>query len=160
MPNPLQLIRMFEANEITREQFQKQMAVHQRELIDEMEENRLNPLAAYVDSLLNRRAAAKLALKHGEDRLREIFFALSEVPGFPPAKYLWNAGHTHVPLHCFIRSRREPVFRVAELQVMPQVAHITVEHGSAGRTKAMREEMTFRRDRKGTFQLEKRLRMA
>lgn len=151
---------MFEAGEITRTQFQQQMAVHQRELIQEMEEVRLNPVAAFIDHILNKRAAAKLAHQYGEDPVREVFAALAEVPGFPPARFLWNAQHPHMPLHCFIRTKREPVFRVASLTVLGQATFIAVEHGPAGKGQAMREEMAFRRNRKGELVLEKRTRTA
>ncbi len=151
---------MFEAGEITRTQFQQQMAVHQQELIAEMEEVRLNPIAAFIDHVLNKRAAAKLEHQYGEDPVREVFAALAEVPGFPPAKYLWNAQHPHMPLHCFIRTKREPVFRVVSLTVLGQATFVTVEHGQAGKNQAVREEFSFRRNRQGQLILEKRLRVA
>jgi hypothetical protein len=125
-----------------------------------MEETRLNPVAAFFDHVRNRRAAAKLVGKHGEEGVREVLAALGEVPDFPPARLLWNAQHPHMPLYCFIRTMREPVFRVASLTLMGQAAFITVEHGAAGKGQAIREELSFRRNRKGQLTLEKRLRVA
>ena len=88
------------------------MAEHARELIAEMEEDYQNPAAAWIEGLLAKRAAARLIRRHGSRLLRELLVALADVADFPPARYLWNAGHPDVPLHCFLRMRREPVFRI------------------------------------------------
>jgi hypothetical protein len=129
-----------------REELHAMMAVHARELIAEMEEDRLNPAAAMIENLLSRRAAARLARRYGAGLLREVLAALAEVPDFPPAKYLWNATHPDVPLYCFLRMRREPVFRIAEMLQNDGAIEVTTEHGSARRGLATRRKFTLRRD--------------
>ncbi|MBL9131373.1 MAG: hypothetical protein JNG86_09250, partial [Verrucomicrobiaceae bacterium] len=104
VPTPLQLFRLWDAGRITREDFQRQMAVHARELIEEMEHAHANPLIARFYQLLNRREAATWARKHGEALVREILCALAEEHHFPPARWLWNAAHPHIPLDCFFRT--------------------------------------------------------
>ena len=44
---------------------------------------------------------------------------LGAIETFPPAQILWNAGHADVPLHCFFRSKIEPVFRITRLEIQP-----------------------------------------
>ncbi|HSP42991.1 MAG TPA: hypothetical protein VLO11_08975 [Luteolibacter sp.] len=146
IPSPGELFARFERGEIEREELHAMMAVHARELIAEMEEDRLNPAAAMIENLLSRRAASRLARRHGAGLLREVLAALAEVPDFPPAKYLWNATHPDVPLYCFLRMRREPVFRIAALQRHDGFIEVTTEHGSARRGLATRRTFTLRRD--------------
>ncbi|HSH92981.1 MAG TPA: hypothetical protein VK968_02470, partial [Roseimicrobium sp.] len=106
--------------------------------------------------LRNRRAAGKLARESGEALVREIFVALSEVPGFPLAHWLWNADRMHLPLYCFIRSGVEPVFRVLKVVPAPFVVMIRVEYGSKEKGAATREKFTFTRDRLGRLKLSDR----
>lgn len=141
---------------MTLEDFRAAMAVHARDLIVEMEEDSLNPLAAFMEQMLCRRAATKLETKHGEALVREVLLALSELPDFPPGRWLWNAAHPHLPLHAFFRVNRAPVFRILMLEAMPQIVTLTVEHGPGSGADTIREEIRLRRDRRGQLGLERR----
>ena len=152
-PTPRQIFRMYDRGEITREQFRAMLDVHARALIEEMEEVHQNWLAAWMETLSNRRVASRLARDHGEPLLRELFVALSDVPDFPLASWLWNADRPHLPLHCFLRSRREPVFRVQRVTTEPFRTTLTIEYGSAKKNEATREKFSFERDRFGRFAL-------
>ena len=146
IPDPPQkLFRKFEAGEITREELQATCALHQREMIAEIEEMKRNPLAAYVEELLIRREAAKIRRLHGEGLAREVFVALADVPDFPPALLLWNADHRDVPFQCFFRFRREPVFRLLELRNNGLSVTVEVEYGSTNRKLATRETFVLHR---------------
>ena len=146
-PTPRQLFRLLDRGAITREQFREAMAVHARQIIGEMEEVRRNPLASWVETLRNKRAAARLVHRHGEPVVREILVALSDLADFPLANWLWNADSPRVPLHCFLRSRHEPVFRVLQIVSIPMEWTVTVEHGSAERKRSVRERFVIVRDR-------------
>jgi hypothetical protein len=148
IPTPKELFARFERGELERDELHSMMAVHARELIAEMEENRQNPVAAMIESLLARQAAGRLARRHGAGLLREVLAALSQVPDFPPAKYLWNADHPDVPLYCFLRIRREPVFRITSLRHHNHRIELSTEHGQAGRGLATRSRFLLRRDEK------------
>ena len=151
IPTPSQLFAQFERGEIEREELHSLMALHARELIAEMEEDRLNPAAAWIEGLLARQAAARLARRHGGRLLREVLVALAEVPDFPPARYLWNAAHPDVPLHCFLRIRREPVLRILSLASRNDEFEVMVEYGAAKRGMGTRRKFILRRD--GGWQL-------
>ena len=159
VPTPRELFRRLDAGLLSRKEFQEAMAVHARELIREIEEVKRSPLQAYLDEIANRASAMRLSLRHGEKVVRQALVGLSMVDDFPPARLLWNADHLHVPLHCFFRSRREPVFRVVRLEVGPQWLAVTVEHGAAEAALTVREELRFRRNRRGDLQLEQRQRV-
>lgn len=146
IPSPNELFARFERGEIEREELHAMMAVHARELIAEMEEDWQNPVAAMIESLLARQAVGRLVRRHGAGLLREVLTALAEVPDFPPAKYLWNAGHPDVPLHCFLRIRREPVFRINTLRDRDGAIELVTEHGPAGRGMATRRRFTLKRN--------------
>jgi hypothetical protein len=146
IPTPKQLFAQFERGEIERDELQALMAVHARELIAEMEEDYQNPAAAWIESLLARRAAGRLVRRHGSRLLREVLMALSELEDFPPARLLWNASHPDLPLHCFLRIRREPVFRISNLDHRPEEIEVTIEHGEAGRGRATRTLFLLKRD--------------
>jgi hypothetical protein len=145
IPTPSQLFAQFERGEIEREELQALMAVHARELIAEMEEDRQNPAAAWIESLLARRAAGHLVRRHGGRILREVLAALADLPDFAPAKYLWNAAHPDLPLHCFLRMRRVPVFRIVRLEHEGEEIRLLIEHGEAGRGRATRREFLLKR---------------
>lgn len=132
------------------------MREHALALIEEMEEVHQNPVAAWVETLRNRRAAARLARAHGEHVVREALTALSEVPGFPLASWLWNADHEHLPLYCFLRTRKEPIFRVLKLVSQPWLLMLSVEYGSAEKGQATKEKFTFARERFGKLAVTKR----
>lgn len=146
IPTPSQLVAQFERGEIEREEFQTLMAVHARELIAEIEEDYQNPAAAWIESLLARQAAGRLVRRHGSRLMREVLVALADVPDFPPARYLWNAGHPDVPLHCFLRIRRTPVFRILQVDHSKDSIAVVVEHGDAGRGRGTRRRFHLTRD--------------
>lgn len=147
---------MFERGEISREQFRTMLNVHAQALIEEMEDVHLNWLAAWMETLRNRRVASRLARDHGEPLLREVFVALSDLPDFPLGNWLWNADRPHLPLYCFLRSRREPVFRVLKLASAPFEVSISIEYGSVRKSEALREKFIFSRDRFGRLSLRER----
>ena len=146
IPTPRQIFASFERGEMDRDAMHALMAQHARGLIEEMEEDYQNPAAAWIESLLARRAARRLVRRHGSRLLREVLGALADVADFPPTRYLWNAAHPDVPLHCFLRMRREPVFRILSLEVLSGVIRVAVEHGEAARGKATRRAFVLKRD--------------
>jgi aminopeptidase C len=145
IPTPSEIFARYERGQIEREELHALMALNARELIAEMEEDRLNPAAALLEYLLCRRAAARLVRKHGGRLLREILHALSLERDFPPSRLLWNASHPDVPLHCFLRMRKEPVFRVDSIATKDGCVVIEVEHGAAGKGDATRRTFTLKR---------------
>jgi len=146
LPNPHEIFASFEKGEIKREELQSLMALHARGLIHEMEEDYQNPAAAVIENLLARRAASKLIKRHGEKRVREILFCLSGKPNFPPAGYLWNADHPDLPLYCFLRMRRQPVFRLLEIEIAGRDVNVVVEHGSSKNAETLKETIRMVRD--------------
>lgn len=146
LPTPSQIFARFDRGEIERDELQALMAIHARELIAEMEEDYQNPAAALIEGLLARRAAGKLVRRHGSRLVREILIALSDVPDFPPVRRLWNAAHPDVPLHCFFRMRREPVFRLVQIANRSGEIEVIIEHGAAGRGRADRRIFLLKRD--------------
>ncbi len=145
IPTPTEIFARYERGEIERDELQALMALNARELIAEMEEDHLNPAAALMEYLLCRRAAARLVRKHGGRLLREILHALSLVPDFPPARRLWNASHPDVPLHCFLRMKKEPVFRVESIRPKGGDVEVDVACGSAEKGKAAKRTFTLKR---------------
>ncbi len=146
LPAPPQIFASFERGEIEREEMHALMALHARELISEMEEDYQNPAAAWIETLLARRAAGQLQRRHGASLIRQILAALAEVPDFPPSRYFWNADHPDVPLHCYFRIRREPVFRILDIQSNDVEIKVLVEHGAAARGKGTRQKFSLKRD--------------
>ena len=153
---PSQLFREFECGRLTREQLHAAMADHAKELIKDIEDARQNPLLAYMDKVLSKQAANKLRRRYSEPVVREVLAALEEIPDFPPSQLLWNAAHRDVPLHCFLRPRREPVFRILHLEIAARRVKISIEHGPANRRDAIRETFTLRRHPDGQLLLESR----
>lgn len=146
IPTPSQIFASFERGEIERDEMHALMALHARELIKEMEEDYQNPAAALIESLLARRSAGRLVRRHSGRLFREILTALGEVEDFPPARYLWNASHPDIPLHCFLRMRREPVFRISSIKPRGDEFEVEVEYGTAGRGKAQKRTFLLKRD--------------
>jgi hypothetical protein len=146
LPTPREIFASFERGELEREEMHALMALHARELILEMEEDYQNPAAAWIESLLARRASSRLIRIHGARVLREILVALADVPDFPPARYLWNAGHPDVPIHCFFRMRREPVFRILNVEAKSGEFRVSVEYGEAAKGKGTRRTLLLKRD--------------
>jgi len=146
LPTPSQIISSYERGEIEREEMHAMMAIHARELIREMEEDYQNPAAAWIEGLRARRAAGLLVRRHGGRLIREILVALADVPDFPPAKLLWNAAHPDVPVHCFFRIRREPVFRILSIDPKDGEFRVLIEHGEAAKGKGTRRTFLLKRD--------------
>jgi hypothetical protein len=153
---PSQLFRLFARGQISREEFHAAMAEHAGLLIAEMEEEHRNPVAAYFERMRNRRLAARLVRRHGEAAIRAAFAALAETPDFPPARFLWNAWHWDVPLHCFLRSGREPVFRVLRFASKRMSAELVVEYGAPHDRRTTREGFTLNRDEHGKLTVRER----
>jgi hypothetical protein len=153
IPTPAQIFAQLERGEIEREEMQALMALHARELIAEMEEDYLNPAAALMEQLLARRQSSKLARKHGGRLLREVLYALSEAEDFPPAKYLWNALHPDVPLHCFFRIKRVPVFRILAIEWEAGTVKVETRYGAVEKGKAQQRSFALRRGRWGVLQV-------
>ena len=145
LPTPPELFRLFERGELSREELQAAMALHARGIVAEMIEARRNPAASWLEQLRNRSAAARLARRHGAGLVRDVFSALGAISSFPPALLLWNASHRDVPLHYFIRSRHEPIFRVLRLKAEPSRVVIDIEWGESGAL--VRESITLTRGR-------------
>ena len=123
-----------------REELHSLMALHARELIQEMENDYQNPAAAWIEGVLAKRAAGRLVRRHGSQ--------------LPPVTRLWNAAHPDVPLHCFLRIRREPVFRIVSVDVQPQCIQVVIEHGQPARGKPTRREFIIRRSESWKLQAE------
>lgn len=153
---PPQLFADYEAGLMTREQLHSAMAFHARNLIEEVVEAKENPLAAWWEGLLARKTASRLAARHGERRLRAIFAALAEVPDFLPAQWLWNAHHPDVPLFCFLRLRREPIFRLANVANNAGIVTVTIEYGAADKHDTTREEFVLAHKRLGGLEVTSR----
>lgn len=156
VPTPQQLFRWLDSGRISKEDFRAAMAVHARELIQEMEQYHANPLVAKFNELLNRREAWKWARKHGEALIREILCALMDEERFTPARWLWNAAHPHVPLHCFFRTRGTPLMRFLEMDVHPQSVTLVVEHGGSETLAPTKERFNLRRNRQTQLLVERR----
>lgn len=145
-PTPPQLFRRFERGEISREELHATLAVHARGIISEMVEEREYPKASYLERLRNFAAARKLSKMHGTARIREILATLGAIEGFPPSQILWNAGHADVPLHCFFRTKIEPVFRITRLEVQPMLVSLDVEYGAHDKGGTTRESILLQRN--------------
>lgn len=155
MPTPPELFRRYERGELSREQFHAAMSIHAKELIDEMVEARKNPVASYLEHLRNRAAASRLSRRHGAGLLREVLATLGCLPDFPPSQLLWNAAHREVPLHCFIRSKHEPLFRILKLRHDVHRVRLVIEYGE--KASPVRETISLVRDRFQRLELEKRV---
>jgi len=140
-PDPGELIRRFEAGILPRDEFQKLMATHARDLLQEVEEARLNPMLSYLEQVRNRAAAARLRHRHGEPLVREILVALCAWPDFPHPSLLWNASHTEVPLFCFIRTRHAPVLRILDIRQDAAGVHVHLHFSQPGQRQLRRERL-------------------
>ncbi len=127
-PTPPQLFDEFDAGRITREQLHAALAWHARGLVEEIVEAHGNPHATWWEGMLAKRAAIRLANRHGIWRIRHVLAALSRMPDFEPARYLWNALHPDVPLHVFFRLRSHPVFRLLKIENRHGSLHAFVEY--------------------------------
>ena len=154
LQTPNQLLARFERGEIERDELHAQMALHARELIREMEEDHLNPAAALIERLQTARLARRLSKRHGARLVRECLVALSEADDFPPAARLWNASHPDVPLHCFFRVKRTPIFRLVAIhQESAAVLRCQTEHGAPESPSARPSRTTWRLERDAQWHL-------
>ena len=146
LETPRQLVARFERGEIDRMEFQALMSVHQRELIREIDEDHQNPLAAWLESRLAKSSLRRLLKKHTAFQIREVLIALSEAEDFPLAHYIWNAAHPDIPLHCFFRIRREPVFQILSIQNKADSVevHIEIHHTRNRRRITMKRDSQWR----------------
>ena len=150
------LFREFESGRMSRKEFHAAMSFHAIELIDEMEEDCRNPLQAFVETIRNKRSAHSLSRKHGEPAVREIFTVLAELSGFPPARLLWNASHRHVPLHCFLRMKKKPIFRILNMVVKKSSAKVELEYQFDNASRPTRELILLKRGWHGNMFVEER----
>jgi len=155
-PTPRNLILQWQEGKIEREEMQQLMGEHQKALLEEADHFHYNPIAGYIEGLLNKRAARRLTLVHSEAAIRELLLALSWLHDFQPAAFLWNANHWDVALHAFFRTKTEPVFRVRELMIKSSRAVMLIEHGSSKKSEICRERLTFKRHWKGEMEVVKR----
>ncbi len=146
LQTPNQITASFERGEIERNEMHALMASHARELIREMDEDYQNPAAAWIEGLLAKRSMGQLVRRHSAKLIREILVALADIPDFPPVRHLWNAAHPDVPLHCFLRMRREPIFRIQKIEIRSAEVHLVLELGEAGNAKCLRCEVVLRRN--------------
>ncbi|MGE9271505.1 MAG: hypothetical protein ACQKBU_11940 [Verrucomicrobiales bacterium] len=128
---PPQLFDEFETGQITREQLHAGLAWHAQELIEEIVEAHENPIATWWDGLLAKRTATRWANRHGLWRIRHVLAALSRLPNFEPARFLWQALHADVPLYCFFRLRQRPAFRLVRIENRRGVLKVEVEYDNA-----------------------------
>ena len=152
-PTPNHLIEKWQRGEIEREEMQRLMKQHQQALLEEAEEYHRNPIAGYLEGLLNKRAANLLIKAHGEASIREILLAMSHLQVFPPSAYLWNADHWDVSLHAFFRTRSAPVFRIREIMVKSTRAVLLIEHGSPKKSETTLERITLERNWRGDMEV-------
>jgi hypothetical protein len=152
-PTPNHLIEKWQRGEIEREEMQSLMKQHQLALLEEAEEYHRNPIAGYLEGLLNKRAANLLIKAHGEASIREILLAMSHLQVFPPSAYLWNADHWDVSLHAFFRTRSAPVFRIREIMVKSTRAVLLIEHGSPKKSETTLERITLERNWRGDMEV-------
>ncbi|MFM2171295.1 MAG: hypothetical protein RI957_1524 [Verrucomicrobiota bacterium] len=156
VPTPPKLMEQFESGLIDRDELHAMMAIHARTLIAEIQLEWEFPLETRLEQWRNRHHASRLASRHGERRVREVFHALAELENFPPAALLWNASHTHVPLHCFIRTKRAPLFRVKKMNTTAVSATIWVEYNEGGASELVREKIHLIRNRRWVLEVVKR----
>ncbi len=159
VPTPPKLIEQFESGLIDRDELHAMMAIHARALIAEMELEWEFPLETKLEQWRNRHHASRLAARHGENRVREVFHTLGELEDFPPSALLWNAAHTHVPLHCFIRTKRAPLFRVKKMNATPVSVTIWLEYNDSEGREIVAERLHLVRNRRWILEVVKRDRL-
>lgn len=154
--SPNRLFALYDAREITREQWVEGMRQHFLLCFEEIEEDLTNPKLALLERWRCRTAAKSLLKHHTEAELREVFMALSFIDDFPPATYLWNADQLETPMYCFLRERREPVLRFIEVQISRMRAHVTIEYGNLKKKERVQERIEMRRNWQGVMVVESR----
>lgn len=153
---PRELFARFDRGEIERDELHALLALCARELIDEMEEDYQNPAAALLETLLARRAIRRLLRHYDRNLIREVFVAVSNLVDFPPARYLWNASHPDVPLHCFLRMRRAPMFRIKSLRTIAhQRYELVCSFSTAEQSRRVTQSFVLTRDSDWRLQITK-----
>ena len=115
-PHVRSLLRQYDRGLISPEEFRRQMRLACVEVIEEMKQDKLNPLAAMAENLQCRYDVARLLRGHSQQDLREVLEALAREEHLPVSRYLWNAAHPHIPLHSFFRVRRQPTLRIHQIR--------------------------------------------
>jgi hypothetical protein len=154
VPPPI-LMQRFEQGRLSREELHAAMAEHSQVLIAEMTYEVENRQESWVERWRCRHHASRLANRHGESRMRDVLLALSLLPDFPPCNLLWNAAHTHVPLYCFFRLKRPPIFMIRMMRCINTFVEVEVEY-SNDHEERIREKMTLERGRSWDFQISTR----
>lgn len=163
LPSVRKLLRLYDCGEISPEEFRQQMARHAGEIISEMKEDSLNPVAALAETLICRFEAAKLQRQYGQRQVREVFNALADEDSLPASRYLWNAANPHVPLHTLLRVRRKPNLRIHALRGCHPMEQTTGNIGAQGPNSPwievdfeydqQRRWLRLQRDRRGNLNL-------
>ncbi len=154
--SPHRLLGLYRAGKITRAQWLAGMRLHFLLALKEIQEDSDAPKRARLETWRCKNAARRLLREHTQAELREVFSALAELDDFPPSAYLWNADQMDVPLHCLLREKREPVLRFSNVQIHRLTAELTIEYGGLKKKDRTRENITLRRDWRGTMVVESR----
>lgn len=154
--SPNRLFALYDAKEITREQWIEGMRQHFLLSFVEIEEDRSNPKMALLERWRCHAAAKHLLKHHTEAELREVFVALSFIDDFPPATFLWNADQLESAMYCFLREKREPVLRFLDVQISRLTAQVTIEYGNLKKNERVQERIGMRRNWLGVMVVESR----
>ena len=154
--SPNRLFTLYDAGEITREQWLEGIRQHFLLCFAEIEQDLSDPKMAFLERWRCRAAAKQLLKNHTEAELREVFMALSFMDDFPPATYLWNADQLETPMYCFLREKREPVIRFTDIQISRMTAKVTIEYGNLKKNERVQERIGLRRDWQGIMVVESR----
>ena len=71
-PTPPNLIIQWQEGKIEREEMQRLMGEHQKELLKEVDYFHSNPILGYIEGLRNKRAARLLINEHGEAQILSL----------------------------------------------------------------------------------------
>lgn len=153
---PNRLLAYYRAGHITRAQWLAGMQLQFEAALREIEENRQDPERALLETWRCKAAAKRLLKESTQAELRELMVSLSEIDDFPPASYLWNADQRDIPLHCFLREKREPVLRFRQVSITRTSAKLEIEYGSRKMKERVRESIRLRRDWRGSLVVESR----
>lgn len=151
---PNRLLAWYRAGSITRAQWLEGMRHQFLLVLSEIEADRMQPRQALLETWRCRNAARRLTRNHTEAELREVFVSLSEIDGFPPASYLWNADQVDIPLHCFLRERRAPILRFKRMVIHRLAAKLTIQYGGPKPRDCVQETIHLRRDWRGVMVVE------
>jgi hypothetical protein len=153
---PNRLLAWYRSGKITRVQWLEGMRQQFLLALLEIEEDRSDPHRAMLETWRCKTAARRLLKNSSEAELREVFVALSEIDDFAPATYLWNADQRDIPLHCFLREKREPVLRFRKMDISRLRAKLIIEYGGRKASQRVRETIVLRRDWRGSLMVESR----